>query len=101
MISISFDPDARAEFLAAVDYYEESKKGLGKRFRSAVETEIRHISEMPFRFRVLHARFRRCLIPRFPYSVIFAIEPEFILIIAVSHIRRKPGYWRNRTKKFQ
>ncbi|PIX25714.1 MAG: type II toxin-antitoxin system RelE/ParE family toxin, partial [Deltaproteobacteria bacterium CG_4_8_14_3_um_filter_43_13] len=34
-----------------------------------------------------------CLIPRFPYSIIFSIEPQFILVIAVAHAKRKPGYW--------
>jgi len=101
MSGVRFDPDARAEFLAAVEYYEECQIGLGRRFRDAVKTELEHISEMPFRFRVLHAPFRRCLIPRFPYSIIFSIEPQFILVIAVAHAKRKPGYWHERIAKYK
>lgn len=99
MSSIGFDPDARAEFLAAVEYYEECRKGLGRRFREAVALELEHIRQMPFRYRVLHPPFRRCLVTNFPYSIIFSIEPDTILIIAVAHAKRKPGYWHERLEK--
>ena len=96
MNSVGFDPDARAEFLASVEYYEECQTGLGRRFRDAVEKERDHVCEMPFRFRVLHPPFRRCLVPKFPYSIVFTIEPSLILVIAVAHAKRKPGYWHDR-----
>lgn len=101
MKGVAFDPDARAEFLAAVEYYEECETGLGRRFRQLVENEIDNIEFMPFRFRVLHAQFRRCLIPKFPYYAIFSIERSFIFIIAVAHTKRKPGYWLDRIAKYQ
>lgn len=99
MSSVGFDPDARAEFLAAVEYYEECQSGLGRRFRDAVERELVHICEMPFLFRVLHAPFRRCLVPMFPYAIIFTIDPASILVIAMAHAKRKPGYWHDRIAK--
>jgi toxin ParE1/3/4 len=99
MSGIVFDPDARAEFLAAVEYYEECQKGLGRSFREVVETTADGIVTMPFRYRVLRAPFRRCLIPKFPYSIIFSIEPNFILVVAVAHIKQNPGYWHNRIEK--
>ena len=101
MTGAAFDPDARAEFLAAVEYYEECQTGLGRRFREDVEAKVDAISAMPFRFRVLRAPFRRCLVPKFPYAVIFSIEPDFILIIAVAHTKRKPGYWHDRVEKYR
>ena len=96
MSAIQFDPDARAEFLDAVEYYEKCEPGLGRRFRLAVETSAGDAAESPFRFRVLRGRFRRCLVPGFPYSIIFSIEPEFILVMAVAHAKRKPGFWNDR-----
>jgi len=93
MISVDFDPDARAEFLEAVKYYEDCQAGLGRRFRIAVEAAVQSVAETPFRYRVLHAPFRRYLLTNFPYSIIYCIEPENILIIAVAHTKRKPGYW--------
>ena len=93
MISVVFDHDARAEFLEAVQYYEDSQIGLGRRFRVAVESAAKSIAENPFRYRVLHPPFRSYLLPNFPYAIIYCIEPENILIIAVAHTKRKPGYW--------
>ena len=93
MISVVFDHDARAEFLEAVQYYEDSQIGLGRRFRVAVESAVKSIAENPFRYRVLHPPFRRYLLPNFPYAIIYCIEPVNILIIAVAHTKRKPGYW--------
>jgi hypothetical protein len=43
-----FDPDARAEFLDAVRYYEECQEGLGSRFLTAIETAVKNISDTPF-----------------------------------------------------
>ena len=96
MSVIAFDPAARVEFLAAVTFYEACESGLGKRFREIVELQVADISAMPFRFRILHSRFRRCLIPKFPFYLVFIIEPSLILIVAVAHTKRKPGYWNER-----
>jgi plasmid stabilization system protein ParE len=98
MIPHRFDPDARADFLAAIAYYEECRAGLGRRFRQAVEVAIIKACETPLSYRVLRAPFRRCLVPRFPYSVIFSIEQDHILVIAIAHAKRKPGYWISRKK---
>lgn len=99
MSNVAFDPDARAEFLAAVRYYEECRKGLGLRFRQAIDAQLDKIQQMPFRFRVLRSPFRRCLVPNFPYSIIYTIEPEFILVVSVAHNRSKPEYWHDRGNK--
>jgi len=98
MSEVVFDPEARSEFLRAVAYYEERKKGLGARFRRAVEESLHAIGERPLSYRVLEPPFRSCLLRGFPYALIYAIEPFQILIIAVSHASRKPGYWLERSE---
>ena len=97
MIPVIFDPDAHLEFLSAVEFYENCQNGLGKRFRSTVEFAVNQITEAPFRYRIIRAPFRRCLLQKFPYSVIYSIEPDHIRVIAVAHTKRKPGYWTERT----
>jgi len=39
---------------------------------------------------------RRFLLGRFPYEVVYKIYPEVVLIVAIAHCKRKPGYWRRR-----
>ena len=91
-----FDPEAQSEFLAAVRYYEDSQIGLGRRFRNLVESGVKKITETPFLYRTVKAPFRRYLFPKFPYSIIYSIEPDHVRIIAVAHNKRKPGYWLDR-----
>jgi plasmid stabilization system protein ParE len=96
MTSVLFDPDARTEFLASVRYYEDCRSGLGRLFRLAIESSIQKIVETPFAYRILQAPFRRYLLPKFPYAIIYSIEPDHIRIIAIAHTKRKPGYWLDR-----
>jgi hypothetical protein len=98
MNSIIFDPEAQSEFLTAVKYYEDCQRGLGRRFRDLVEYATKKISKAPFIYRTLRAPFRRYLLPKFPYSIIYSIEPDHIRIIAVAHNKRKPEYWSKRVR---
>ena len=87
-----FDPEAREEFLSAVQYYENCRVGLGLRFRHIVEVAIQKTIEVPFRYRVSHAPFRRHLLLKFPYAIIYSIEPDHIRITLQLHTtKRKPG----------
>jgi len=98
MNSVQFDPDAREEFLEAVQYYESCQKGLGRRFHFIVQSSIKKISENPFMFRVLKVPFRRFLLSKFPYMIIYSIEPDHIRIMAIAHCKRKPEYWNKRAR---
>jgi hypothetical protein len=52
-----------------------------------------HVQQHPIAWRGLRGRFRRYLLQRFPYGVIYAIEGQAIYVAAVMHLKRKPGYW--------
>jgi toxin ParE1/3/4 len=91
-----FHPEAALEFEAAVRFYQARGRILGDRFSNEVRVTIRRIIETPERWRVLENDVRRCLVRVFPYSVLYTIEPDFILIVAVAHAKREPGYWRHR-----
>ena len=91
-----FHPDAAVEFEEAVRFYQDCGRGLGSRFALEVRAAIRRIVEAPEQWRVFEADVRRCRVRVFPYSVLYTIEPEFILVLAVMHGKRRPGYWRDR-----
>lgn len=93
---VEFHPEALAEFRAAAEYYETQQTGLGERFANAVETVVAHVVAAPGSWRVIEDDIRRCLTKVFPYAVLYSIEPGYILIVAVMHCRREPGYWRSR-----
>jgi hypothetical protein len=69
---------------------------LELRFIVAVENAIEIILEDPMRWRPFDDDVRRCLTRVFPYGILYTVEPDFILIIAVAHCSREPGYWKHR-----
>lgn len=91
-----FHPQALEEYREATLYYAERDPALATRFIEAVEDAIRRILESPERWRVLDEDVRRCLTHVFPYGILYIIEPESILVVAVMHCSRKPNYWKGR-----
>ena len=41
---------------------------------------------------------RRFLINRFPFSLVYGIDGDTIVVIAVAHLHREPRYWADRFK---
>jgi hypothetical protein len=60
---------------------------------------INHITEFPNVWPILKEEIRRCQTKRFPYGVLYSIEPnEHIFILAVMNLHRSPSYWEKRFK---
>lgn len=95
-MNFAFHPEALIEFEDAALYYAQKQPGLELRFIASVEACIRRITQRPSSYPVLEQDIRRCLTRVFPYAVLYTVEPEFILIVAVMHCHRKPNYWRER-----
>lgn len=96
-----FHPEALDEYEDAARYYAGCQDGLELRFIESLETAFHQVSEDPMRWRLFEEDVRRCLARVFPYAVLFSIESEFVLIIAVMHCSRVPGYWRHRREAIQ
>ena len=94
----TFNPEARIEFIAAIAYYETCREGLGLRFSREVHATIKRIALRPTAWPSMSDNTRRCITRRFPYGVIYEIREDDILVIAVTHLNREPGYWENRVK---
>ena len=96
MIPYKFHPDADAELEEASLFYESRLSGLGKAFAAEIEQTIALVREFPESGTPVGSRRRRVVIARFPYSIIYRQDPDAIVIVAVAHQRRRPGYWRRR-----
>jgi len=94
-----FHPEALDEYEGAARFYAGCQVGLELRFITCVEAAFRQVSEAPTRWRVFEEDVRRCLVHVFPYAVIYSIESDYVLIIAVMHFSREPGYWRLRIER--
>jgi plasmid stabilization system protein ParE len=94
-----FHPEALAEYEEAALNYAERDPVVGQRFVGAVEEAIDRVPDSPTRWRILEEDVRRCLTRVFPYGVLYTIEPDFVLIVAVMQCSREPGYWKGRVAK--
>lgn len=91
-----FHPAATEEFIETVAYYDGEVPGLGNGLIVEVERIIEILRDQPKIGQRIEKNFRRVLLARFPYSLIYSIEPEQILVVAVAHQHRRPGYWQER-----
>lgn len=95
-MKIKFLEAAQAELDEAFNWYETQQKSLGVQFLTEFDASIRRIYAYPKSYALLGNDVRRCLIKRFPYAVIYGIDADTIVIVAVAHLHRKPNYWVDR-----
>ena len=91
-----FHPEALAEYAEAVQFYTQQRTELAQAFINAVEDAVYRLRDSPTRYSVIEEDIRRCMLRRFPYVILYVIEPDYILILAVMHCSRNPKYWKNR-----
>ncbi|TKJ37985.1 plasmid stabilization protein [candidate division LCP-89 bacterium B3_LCP] len=96
MKKIVFLAPAEEELFDAASYYNAQADGLGDDFIAKVESVVHRIAENPRSGKIVRGEIRRYLIRRFPFGILYRIDPEEIVIIAVMHLRRRPGYWKRR-----
>ena len=98
-MQILFHPDAQGELNRAISHYEGSEPGLGYQFAIEIVAAVERIKANPGIWPVLDDQVRRCLVHRFPYGVIYSVDEQKseLLILAVMHLHRQPGYWSERT----
>jgi toxin ParE1/3/4 len=96
VIPYSLHQEADHELTVTALYYETRVPGLGRSFTDAVERAVSLIREYPdLGLSVGHGA-RRILVHGFPYAVIYRVEYDGLRVVAVAHVRQRPGHWRNR-----
>lgn len=98
MNSARFVPAARREFLAEITYYDQEEAGLGARFTAAVEEAAARALAFPRAGSPAPANTRRVFLRGFPYSVVYREASVGIVIFAIAHQSRRPGYWESRVQ---
>jgi plasmid stabilization system protein ParE len=96
MTTAIFLPPAEEEMIAAAQYYQEQSAGLGSEFLSEVERTVAAVLAHPEAAPKVKKGIRRRLLKRFPFGVLYAVATDEVVIVAVMHLRRRPGYWEDR-----
>ncbi len=93
---VRWHPAARAEADAAAAFYGDKRRGLAGRFLNNLEDAVQRAMARPGIYPQLEPGIRSCRLKSFPHALVFRGGRD-IEIIAVMHLRRRPGYWRDRT----
>jgi len=94
---LRFHPGVSSEIKASYVWYQDQAEGLGDDFLNELESAYQAIIEFPQTWPFFEKGFRRFLLSRFPFSVIYRETDQSIYVVAVMHNSRKPGYWSSRT----
>ena len=81
---------------AAKKYYNDQLDDLGIDFIDEVEKSIKLIQKSPTRWAIIEENIHKYILQRFPFTIYYIDDVGEILILAIAHQSRKPGYWNNR-----
>jgi|SRR5436305_8650028 len=94
--SVEFHADARAEYVAAIEWYRKRSPRAARNFEAEFSQAIEQIRKSPESWSVYVKGCRRFLLHQFPFQIVYQSSADIIFILAVAHTHRTPGYWRAR-----
>lgn len=97
-MKVRFTASAQAELREAYHYYESQRPGLGQDFARKVGAAVNKIRQHPELWPVMPrtGQARRYRTKKFPYAVVYKVKADHIRVLAIMHLRRRPGYWMGR-----
>lgn len=88
--------EAVIEAAAAARWYAERSETAAAGFTAELDAAEAAITRLPHAWPSYEHGTRRYLLRRYPFGVVYRVEPDRILVVAVAHGSRRPGYWANR-----
>ena len=98
-MNIRFLKGARNEFKDAVTYYERQRRGLGDELENEVFAAITRAAVDPTSYESFDPGIYRIPVQRFDYNIYYLVEVNTLVVAAVMHNRRRPGYWKRRLRR--
>ena len=95
-MNIRFVTLAQQEVDEAFAWFNEKDEGKGVDFLDDLDRVVRLVKTYPLASLEIEPEIRRCLFPRFPYSLIYGLDGKVVVVIAVAHFHRAPRYWVDR-----
>lgn len=102
-MTIRIHPGAAEDLAVSAHWYDNRQVGVGEKFLTEFDRIIDLIAAEPLRFARAETyrgrrELRRALLEGFPYSVIFEVKSDGILVLAVAHASRRQNYWSRRSE---
>jgi len=96
MLELSLLAGARDDLDEAYNWYESREIGLGDRFLNYVQDELLLIRQHPEIFPICTAEFRKALISKFPFEIIYKSDGKKIIVHSVFNCAQHPQKWKSR-----
>ncbi len=87
---------AEAEYTESLSWYAERSQRAAAGFEAEFELALEAIAADPQRYPSCDERHRFYLMRRYPFQVIYRKHQGKLLIVAIAHGKRRPGYWSER-----
>ncbi|HEY3873904.1 MAG TPA: type II toxin-antitoxin system RelE/ParE family toxin [Candidatus Kapabacteria bacterium] len=98
-MKLRLDPAALEELLNAEEYTTmEFGEVVATSFRLSVASALEEISEYPNRYKKVRNGIRAKVLNPYPFSIYYEEIDHTVRVYAIAHSKRKPFYWRNRSK---
>lgn len=95
-MNIRFTKLAQREFDEVVNWYQSKGNQLDTQFILDFNRTIRRMIAYPLSCTPIKTDKKRCLLSKFPYGIIFQMDNQTIIVLAVMHLHREPDYWIDR-----
>jgi plasmid stabilization system protein ParE len=96
-MQVRFHPEALAELVGAMDWYGVRSERAKTAFLDEFERAVLRMREAPLRWPSYREGTRKVRMRRFPFALVYRVGLDEVQVLAVAHLHRRPGYWRNRT----
>ena len=93
---VSFHPRANEEVEEAQAWYEDRSLLAAAGFLQELSAAVRRIGETPNRYPLASHGTRRVVLERFPFNIFYRVSASEVVVVALAHQKRRPGYWADR-----
>ena len=98
-MKVRFLSIAGVEFADALAWYRQRSPRAAEGFWLKVQEARRSIALFPLAAPLIAGRVRRFVLSGYPYDLIYAVTTDEIVILAIAHHSRQPGYWLERVEQ--
>jgi plasmid stabilization system protein ParE len=95
---LSYHPGAEDDYVEPFAWYFDRSSAIIEDFEREVDRGLRLILQSSLSWPKFDDQRRKMILRKFPYSIIYEIIDQEIVVLAVAHGRRRLHYWRERTK---
>jgi plasmid stabilization system protein ParE len=96
MVDVAVAAGAEQDYAEALAWYAERSVRAAEGFEAEVDAALELIGADPLRFPRCDDTHRFCLLRRYPFQIIYRNASSGVLVVAIAHAKRRPGYWEDR-----